>query len=105
VVVALVAAAASAQALGLFGGGSPSMLAPCPLPFVLIAFSPITPYGVPLILAAFALVWCIPLLRGDDQVPRRTIVFAWLLGVTSLGWLRQQRYRVSIRMVRSMWPS
>jgi hypothetical protein len=84
--VAVVGAAASAQAIGVFGGGSPSVLTPCPWPFVLMAFSPITPYGVPLIVAAFALAWCIPLLRGDGQVPRRTILFAWLVGLTSLGW-------------------
>lgn len=62
------------------------MLAPCPLPFALVAFTPVTPYGVPLLVAAFALAWCIPLLKGNGHIPVRSIVFAWLVGLTSFGW-------------------
>ena len=84
--VAVVTALASAQALGLFGGGSPTVFAPCPLPFVFIAFSPVTPYGVPVLVAVFVAVWCWPLVRGNDQVPTRTIVLAWIVGITSIAW-------------------
>lgn len=84
--VVVVTAVACAQALGLFGGGSPSIIAPCPLPFVLLAFGPVTPYGLPLLVAAVVCFWCAPLLRGDGRIPTRTVVLAWLVAVTSLGW-------------------
>lgn len=84
--VAGLAALASAQALGLFGGGAPSLVAPCPLPFVMIAWSPVTPYGVPLVVAIFALVWCAPLLRGRSHIPTRSLLLTWFVALTSLGW-------------------
>jgi hypothetical protein len=84
--VAAVAAVASTQALGLFGGGSPSMFAPCPLPFVMLAWGPLTPYGVPVVVAISVILWCLPLLRGIGYVPVRTVVLAWLVGLTSVAW-------------------
>jgi hypothetical protein len=84
--VAAVTALASTQALGLFGGGSPSVFAPCPLPFVLIAFGPATPFGVPVIVATFVMLWCLPLFRGDGRVPTRTVILALLVGLSSAGW-------------------
>ena len=84
--VAVLAATASAQSLGLFSGGAPSVFAPCPLPFVLIAWSPVTPYGVPVLVAIFALAWCAPLFRGRSHIPARTPLLAWLVGLTSFGW-------------------
>jgi hypothetical protein len=67
-------AAIVAQALGLFGGASPSIWSPAPLLLVIPALA-----GVPvlLVLLSFVAVFCVwspALFRGESSTPRRTTV-------------------------------
>ena len=100
IAVALVAAFASAQALGHFSGSSPSAVAPSPFPFVLLAWTPITPYGVPVLVALFVALWCGPLFKGSGYVPARTVVLAWIVGLSSAAWF----VSAAIRRLSSAGP-
>jgi hypothetical protein len=78
---------ALAQALGFFGGGSPSMVSPAPLPFVVLAWwSPIGPVGVVALAGLLSLAWCTPLVKGQARIPLRTVVLATVVTVSSLFW-------------------
>lgn len=73
-VAAVSLALVAAQALGLFGGGSPSILSPAPLLLTIPALM-----GLPVLLVLFSFlvifcVWSPALLRGEASTPRRTIV-------------------------------
>jgi len=75
-----------AQALGVFGGGSPTILSPAPLLFVLPVF-----IGLPVLLILFLFlaifcVWSPALLRGEVSTPRRTLVLYVVFAVLSTAW-------------------
>jgi hypothetical protein len=84
-VAALFLALVAAQALGLFGGGSPSILSPAPLLLAVPALM-----GVPVVLVVSAFVglfcfWSPVLFRGEPSTPRRTIVLFVIVGILSAG--------------------
>ena len=72
--------------VGAFGGGSPTILAPASLFFVLPVFQ-----GVPLVLAisififAFAM-WILPQYRGSSALPTRTLVLLGMTAFVSMLW-------------------
>jgi hypothetical protein len=83
-VAALFLALIVAQALGLFGGGSPSIWSPVPFLLVVPAFM-----GVPALLVLFVFVatfcsWSPALFRGEPSTPRRTIVLYVVCGISSV---------------------
>jgi len=72
-----------AQALGLFGGSSPSIWSPAPFLLVIPAF-----IGVPALLVLFLyvaifFVWSPRLYRGEPRTPRRTLVLYVVCGILS----------------------
>src|SRR6185369_16219491 len=82
-IAAVSLALVGAQALGLFGGGSPSIWSPAP--FVLVVPALI---GVPALLVVFAfvaifVVWSPALFRGESSIPRRTTVLYVVFAVLS----------------------
>ncbi len=86
-VAAAVVAVVSAQALGQFGGGSPLILTPSPIPFVV----PILILNLPVVLAislftlAF-LIWRPALFHGAVGVPIRTLALFAITSVLSFVW-------------------
>ena len=82
---------ATAQALGLFGGGSPTIASPVPVPMVLPLLFGVPHFIVPVVIALFFLGWVSPvLIRADAQptYPLRSWVLLALVGVASLTWYR-----------------
>lgn len=75
-----------AQALGLFGGGSPSIWSPAPFLLVIPAFMGVPPLLVLLSFVAIFCVWSPALLRGESSTPRRTTVLCVAFGVLSAAW-------------------
>lgn len=84
--VSLASMAASAQALGLFGGGSPSVASPAPFPLVLLAWSPAGFFGVAAVVGLMPFAWCASLILGRPKIPARTIVLMAVAAVLSLAW-------------------
>src|SRR5580698_4820856 len=82
-VAAIFLALVVAQAMGLFGGSSPSIWSPAP--FLLVV--PVL-LGVPylLVLSVFIAIFCVwspALFRGEHRTPRRTVVLYVVFGVLS----------------------
>jgi hypothetical protein len=82
-IAAMFLALVVAQALGLFGGRSPSIWSPAPFLLVLPAFM-----GVPalLVLVVFVAIFCFwspALFRGEPRNPRRTLVLLIVFGILS----------------------
>jgi hypothetical protein len=89
----------SVQALGLFGGASPSVFAPAPFPMFLLAWFVLGVF-TPLVAPAVFCLWSIQLFRGVAKIPLRTpllflvVVFAstawfyvgWRYGIRYEGW-------------------
>ena len=78
--VALVAA----QSLGVFGGGSPTILSPVPLPFVIPASLEIPLPVVAITFGAFFWLWCFQLFSGTPSVPKRTAMLMIVMGALSI---------------------
>lgn len=75
-----------AQALGAFGEGSPTILSPAPLLFVIPAFMDLPVFLVPFLFLAIFCVWSPALLRGEARNPRRTLVLYVVFAVLSTAW-------------------
>jgi len=73
-----------AQALGLFGGGSPSIWSPAPFPLVIPAFMGVPPLLVLFLFVAIFCVWSPALVRGESSTPRRTTVLYVVVGILSV---------------------
>ncbi len=71
------------QALGLFGGGSPSLTAPTPMPLALLALHFLPAVALPTL--AFWL-WTVPLFSGATEFPRRSVVLLVVGGALSVLW-------------------
>jgi hypothetical protein len=72
-----------AQALGLFGGGSPSIWSPAPFLLIIPAFMGVPAVSVLFLFVAIFCVWSPALLRGESTTPRRTIVLHVVFGILS----------------------
>jgi len=88
---AIVVTAVAAQSLGLFGGGSPTIVSPLPYPFVLAVFSGVPSFLLPpLVGLAFVLWDPRPLLRtatsANDSLPRRTYLLVAAVALLSGTW-------------------
>lgn len=62
------------QSLGLFGGGSPTLMSPSSLPLILPAFLGVPAGLVAMLFGVVFLSWQTALLRGAAAVPRRTVI-------------------------------
>src|SRR5277367_4437235 len=71
------------QALGLFGGGSPSIWSPAPFLLVIPALMGVPALLVLFLFVAIFCVWSPALLRGEATIPRRTIVLHVVFGILS----------------------
>jgi hypothetical protein len=58
---------------------------------VLLAWSPVGLVGVGLLAGLLPLLWCVPLLRGEAEIPARTTLLATLLALSSLVWFAWAR--------------
>ena len=74
------------QAFGVFGGGSPTELAPSPMPLALLYFAGLGPLAFAVPVIAFW-VWGLPLFGGATVFPIRSIVLAVAAIVSSVVWL------------------
>ena len=83
-------AAATAQALGLFGGGSPTLLSPSPFPLVMFGFRGVPFPLLPFLPAAGFLLWNPRTLLGQmsraGHFPRRTWALLGVLMLLSAAW-------------------
>jgi hypothetical protein len=72
-----------AQALGLLGGGSPSIWSPAPFLLFIPAFMGVPALLVLFLFVAIFCVWSPALFRGESSTPRRTIVLYVVFGILS----------------------
>jgi hypothetical protein len=67
----------AAQSSGLLGGGSPLLVSPSSFPFSVLRLIGIPPWLIPLLWDTLFVGWHPALLRGEAEVPARTIAL-WL---------------------------
>ena len=67
----------AAQSSGLLGGRSPSLVSPSSFPFMVLTLIGIPPWLIPLLWGVLFVGWQPALLRGEAEVPSRTIAL-WL---------------------------
>jgi hypothetical protein len=87
----IVVALATAQGLGLLGGGSPTIASPVPVPLAIPIFFGVPRFVVPAVCALLFLAWISPLLiTGDPRpaFPIRSWVLLGLVAGGSLYWYR-----------------
>ena len=74
------------QAFGTFGGGSPTEVAPSPMPLALLYFIGLGPLALGVPVVAF---WCwgLPLFWGAKEFPARSVVLAVAAIASSAIWL------------------
>jgi hypothetical protein len=85
ITVGLLVGIVSVQALGLFGGGSPSIFAPVPFPMFLLAWFVLGIF-TPLVAPVVFCLWCIQLFRGVAKIPLRTPLLFLVLLLASTAW-------------------
>jgi len=78
---------AAAQSLGLFGGGSPSVISPCPIWLVVPIFLGVPAIVAVAVLTAIFLVWRPSLFQGATAVPIRTYVLWGVITILSGIWI------------------
>jgi hypothetical protein len=67
----------AAKSSGLLGGGPPLLISPSSFPFIVLTLIGIPPWLIPLLWGALFVGWHPALLRGEAEVPSRTIAL-WL---------------------------
>lgn len=77
-IVATGVALIATQSLGLFGGGSPTVLSPAAFPLTALALSGIPQWLVPVLWGGVFLAWNPGSLRGAATIPARTVAL-WLV--------------------------
>jgi hypothetical protein len=87
----------AAQSLGLFGGGSPTLVSPAAFPLTALVLSGIPQWLASVLWGGLFLAWHPALLRGVAQIPARTVALWLVVAILSAayfaaGWHAGVRY-------------
>jgi hypothetical protein len=75
---AVLVALATAQGLGIFGGGSPSLASPGPVPIIIPIFFGFPAFLMPPAFAGLFVAWVFPAI-AKPRLPRRYPIRSWIL--------------------------
>lgn len=85
-IAAILLGIASAQAFGAFGGGSPSLASPAPLPTTLTAMLGVPWVVISLIVGGLFCFWCKQLFTRQAAVPLRTWILFFITTALTAAW-------------------
>jgi hypothetical protein len=78
--------AIAAQALGMFGGGAPTVLTPRPIVLVVPIFRGVPGFGAVTLFLLIFWTWQPSLFSGVSKIPVRSLVLVGLTTVLSIAW-------------------